>query len=608
MVNAIETKSIIGLRDGRIFYVPAYQRGYRWNKEQVKDLLDDLYSFANKKGKESGEFYCLQPIIVKQIIPERLPEDVEIDNTIPVYEVIDGQQRLTTLYILLKYLIHEYSRKDVEKQLSGLFRLVFETRHGMYRYLQDIERQKDYSNIDEMHALNAYRWIDEWFSGRETVSVTKEDIAYKFSLLLRQDKDTEEACGSVQIIWYEISRDKDVVREFLATNNGKIKLTEAELIKALFLQKRNVPDDEKELMQIERALQWERMENTLHQDDFWYFINKDENHPSNRIECILRLAAGLPDDTEANVLFRKYDQMLDMDNGKDLETAIKSQWEKVIECFRTVEDWCLDPIKYNYIGYLSQSGVPLKEIYDIYSGLAQADSNAAQDAFIKELKRLVRKTLQGVSIEGDYLNKKYKHRREIKKVLLLLNIHTLNEQLSKLRIENEQADGNEADINSPSYKFPFDVYVNQKWDVEHIDSQTTNRLSKDEDKKAWVEGYVNALDSDKNFTANYEAKRWDECIRIIKEKYEEDDENTDEIGNLTLLDAQTNRSYGNAIFPRKRQRILEEIREGKYVPYCTQLVFYMNFEDDDMPNPRWNDKRKSRYGRYVCEQIKGYLK
>ena len=38
MVNAIETKSIIGLRDGRIFYVPAYQRGYRWNKEQVKEI------------------------------------------------------------------------------------------------------------------------------------------------------------------------------------------------------------------------------------------------------------------------------------------------------------------------------------------------------------------------------------------------------------------------------------------------------------------------------------------------------------------------------------------------------------------------------------------
>ena len=601
MANAIETKSIIELRDGRIFYVPAYQRGYRWNQEQVEDLLDDLYTFASKKGKENGEFYCLQPIIVKQIMPERLSVDIGVDNKTPVYEVIDGQQRLTTLYILLKYLIHEYARpRDVEKQLSNLFKLFFETRHGMYRYLQDIEQQNDYNNIDEKHALNAYRWIDEWFNVRETSCVTKEDIAYKFSQLLRQGKDTGEVCGSVQVIWYEISSDKDVVREFLATNNGKIKLTEAELVKALFLQKRNFQTGEKELKQMERALQWERMENTLHQDDFWYFINKDENHPSNRIECILRLAMGLSDDTETNALFRKYNKVFDMENGKELEDSINSQWQKIIDCFRTVEDWYLDPIKYNYIGYLSQSGVPIKTIYDTYSKL---DDNDAQDTFIKELKDLVRKTLQGISIKGDFLNKTYKHKSEIRKILLLLNIHALNEQLSKLRI----ASGAETDVNSPSYKFPFDIYVNQKWDVEHIDSQTTNRLSKDEDKKAWVDGYADALTSDKNFTASYEERQWNDCIRIIKEKYEEDDENKDEIGNLTLLDAQTNRSYGNAIFPRKRERILKEIREGKYVPYCTQLVFYMNFEDNDMSNPRWNEKRKSCYGRYVCEQIKEYL-
>ena len=57
-VNTIEMKSLIELRDGRIFYVPAYQRGYRWNEEQVKDLLDDLYSFAT--GKNEKQFYCLR--------------------------------------------------------------------------------------------------------------------------------------------------------------------------------------------------------------------------------------------------------------------------------------------------------------------------------------------------------------------------------------------------------------------------------------------------------------------------------------------------------------------------------------------------------------------
>jgi len=45
------------------FYIPSYQRGYRWDKQQVIDLLNDIYEFTNKK-KIQGEFYCLQPVVV----------------------------------------------------------------------------------------------------------------------------------------------------------------------------------------------------------------------------------------------------------------------------------------------------------------------------------------------------------------------------------------------------------------------------------------------------------------------------------------------------------------------------------------------------------------
>ena len=59
--NSIKMKSLIELRDGRIFYVPAYQRGYRWNTEQVEDLLNDLYDFAS--GKNENQFYCLHLLL-----------------------------------------------------------------------------------------------------------------------------------------------------------------------------------------------------------------------------------------------------------------------------------------------------------------------------------------------------------------------------------------------------------------------------------------------------------------------------------------------------------------------------------------------------------------
>lgn len=70
------------------FYIPSYQRGYRWTERQVTDLLDDICEFI-KKDKTKDEFYCLQPVVVK-------PNN-------DTWEVIDGQQRLTTIYLLLKY-------------------------------------------------------------------------------------------------------------------------------------------------------------------------------------------------------------------------------------------------------------------------------------------------------------------------------------------------------------------------------------------------------------------------------------------------------------------------------------------------------------------------
>ena len=62
------------------FYIPAYQRGYRWN-EEVKRLLEDIEEIEESKN------YSLQPIVVKNIGEKK-------------YELIDGQQRLTTIFFI----------------------------------------------------------------------------------------------------------------------------------------------------------------------------------------------------------------------------------------------------------------------------------------------------------------------------------------------------------------------------------------------------------------------------------------------------------------------------------------------------------------------------
>ena len=98
--NKIGLKSVAQLLDMK-FFIPSYQRGYRWTERQVKDLLEDIYDFSKKEEYRKGEFYCVQPLVVRE-----MNEEEKKQNSLEGkwYEVIDGQQRLTTIYLILTFL------------------------------------------------------------------------------------------------------------------------------------------------------------------------------------------------------------------------------------------------------------------------------------------------------------------------------------------------------------------------------------------------------------------------------------------------------------------------------------------------------------------------
>lgn len=95
------------------FFVPTYQRGYRWTETQVKELLEDLYDFVSTK-KDENDYYCLQPIIVKK------KEDC--------WELVDGQQRLTALWLIsaLYYCSNKEIRQNVFVSEYVKLKLIFQ--------------------------------------------------------------------------------------------------------------------------------------------------------------------------------------------------------------------------------------------------------------------------------------------------------------------------------------------------------------------------------------------------------------------------------------------------------------------------------------------------
>ena len=133
-------EKLVGKIEGE-FYVPSYQRGYRWDESQVTALLNDVYDNGEKP-------YCLQPIVVRKGDDGR-------------YELIDGQQRLTTLFIIYKFM------KTIFPVVELKYSLIYETRKENQNFFDNMDdEEKANSNIDFYFIHQAYRTVKNWFSAK----------------------------------------------------------------------------------------------------------------------------------------------------------------------------------------------------------------------------------------------------------------------------------------------------------------------------------------------------------------------------------------------------------------------------------------------------------
>lgn len=656
MDNSINQYAIGELLDGRYFYIPSYQRGYRWTEKQVGDLLRDLLCFANDfanegKEKKQEQFYCLQPIIARPITNEDKLKSIfgtEYNESIQshgVWEIIDGQQRLTTIFLLYKYLLDQkgWDAETLKEEEDGkeLYHIYYATRDGSSQFLEgltiktiedsDEESLKD--NVDYYHMANAFKYIGKWIkTDGKTINIryqlggSLDNIRTSFFKLLNGMSDTKG--GSVQVLWYEIAeiKEKNNIKEFQKINTGKIRLTDAELIKGLFLLKKNFTSGDKYIKQSELALEWEYIENTLHANNFWYFLQKKGYDMPNRIDLLFNLIykknalKEIPEiewdskikeidarlmDTRQSEIFRFYYNRFEGKMGEDLQQEVAVAWDEVMELFRTLDDWFCTPSIYNYIGLLSQCGEDLCRLVLHFEYMPET---ICRDDFEKYLKERISYHLRGAKIDDEnkqILNTYDKDHDTIYKLLLTLNIHLLNEQNQKLESESDV------------YKFPFDVLSAQNWDIEHIDSFHTNALKKEKDKREWIKtAMADRKDELKDdevaaLKQKLDENALDDAINILKKNVQEvevDEEIKNTIGNLTLLDAATNRMYGNSLFCTKRRIIIERIKQGVFVPIATQYIFAKFFDEKGTNRSLWTKEDMEAYHKYIYEALKQYIK
>lgn len=354
--NSVTLRNLRSL-SGMNFFIPDYQRGYRWSSFEAEQLMNDLKEFC-KRRKEEGEFYCLQPIVVKK--RTWLREENGKTSEVNGYEVIDGQQRLTTLYILMK--CKEQKIKALYEDFQP-FSIKYETRveFDSQKFLENIDKPTEASSefIDFYHMRSVYDSINDWFKKSYD---GKSDYDRKIiDALLSQDiEETEggsdiDKANNVRMIWYEVSDSENSSSNdiFTRLNIGKIPLTNAELIKALLLRRGNFIESEASLKQIQISTEWNQIEQRLQDDSFWYFLynTSSEFRYENRIEFLFDLMKHRTKDSEYYYTFNEFNRRLeDLGRDPDLQNnqaRIDKIWLEVKQTFQTLEEW-LDFFEINH--------------------------------------------------------------------------------------------------------------------------------------------------------------------------------------------------------------------------------------------------------------------
>lgn len=159
-------------------------------------------------------------------------------------------------------------------------------------------------------------------------------------------------------------------------------------------------------------------------------------------------------------------------------------------------------------------------------------------------------------------------------------------------------------------RFPFDRYKKEKWDVEHISAIAEEMPKTEQHQKDWLNEVKKHILGNLVLLQKIETYNKDTFEEIFKEilNYfsENSHEDVNDISNLVLLDARTNRSYKNAVFPVKRSTIIEREKEGTFIPICTKNVFMKFYSNSVNQMTFWGDNDREKYLSDIINTINTY--
>lgn len=587
------------------FEIKSYQRGYRWEIDNIKTLIQDITQC------EDGKTYCMQPLVVT-LLPNG------------AYEVIDGQQRLTTFKILSHCLQSYLSDIGI-----GAFQIIYETRSSL-SFLEKLYGGNYLVDIPEL-TLAAVR--DLW---SKQVSAHKEINRDNFHLFqsycsvqyLLKNKTIEELHAfaeqlktQVKFIWYEVDLEllnTTAEKLFSNINKNKIRLTGADLIKALFIldidhndaYNLEVKNHKKQIL----AHEWDEIEQNLRNPNFWFFItNTNEQHYDVRIGKLFDIITHNRQETDLGSYFIM-----------KKEAALRN-WDKVYQNFKIAFEWYDDIYLYHRIGFLVNMNIlSFEQILNKY----EDQKTTSKRVFVQWLNGCIKKYVQSFELSEINYEKHAGRFGYCTGVLMLYNILLLEKYY-------------------PSQKFMFGDFVEHDWSLEHIQPQKP----KDKNASSWIEWLKeieiiiqeNFIDTEQKILKvdkdQYGIEKLDFIdlflklsvlsnqdkissdllvqLNILQDLFEEEFP-THKIQNLALLDKNTNSKLSNGSFKEKRSIILQLNDSINYANTDKELVFLplgtinvfsktMNTDSQNLQLDYWSIKDSELYFLEMKNLLSSYL-
>lgn len=540
------------------FFIPAYQRGYRWGEHEVGKLLDDIW-------QSLGKPYYLQPVVVKSHGDE--------------WELVDGQQRLTTLF-----LIFQYMQTHGLQSAGASYELRYETRASSAAYLRAPVVERSQENIDFFHIHQAYECIREWFSKH---GHREQFVANEFYGALFRD---------VRVIWYEAPEEVDATTLFTRLNVGRIPLTDAELVKAQLLS-----ESRDEITATNRAheiaAQWDSFERDLRDPELWAFITGSATPEPTHISLLFDTLAGGPVGRDRPP-FYTFETLREQIDERPLDF-----WTRVVQLHASVLGWYSNRDLFHKIGFL----INLRAA--TFGGLLAVAEDKTKSEFNDLLDGLIRGQL---NLSESGLRELSYSSGKTSGALLLMNVETI-----RRRVHSTE-------------RYSFKEHATGRWSLEHIHAQSAEGIRNTESNwGTWLRlqrdalSGVDAVDSatkhdlinrtntllgaDKMTRGDFQ-----DLEREYNALFSTDEGATEDamhsISNLALLHGGDNSALSNSTFAAKREEILRRDRAGSYIPVCTRDVFLKYYSPaGEHQMHLWSNKDREHYLRALLSTLSPYL-